>query len=53
VKEYENPRSACKVTGGKSEVKRPLGIPKSRRNDNIKSDFTRVLCEAVDRNHIS
>jgi len=41
-------RGACRVLVGKTEVKRPLGRPRLRCEDNIKTDIRKVGCGGVD-----
>jgi hypothetical protein len=53
VKEDETLRSAYKITVGKSEVKRALGMRRRKWNDNVKADVTEIVCEAVDGSHLS
>jgi len=36
-----------KILVGKHEEKRPLGRPKHRREDNIKTDLKKTECEVV------
>jgi hypothetical protein len=40
--------NACKVLGGEPEGKRPLGIPISRREDNIKMDLREIEWGSMD-----
>jgi len=40
--------SLCRVLVGKSEGKRPLGIPRRRLEDNIKMDLQEVGCGSMD-----
>jgi len=42
-------RDAYRVLVGKPERKRPLGRPRSKWEDNMKTDFEEVGCEGVDR----
>jgi len=42
-------RGLYRVLIGKPEVKRPLGRPKRRWEDNIKMDLQEVLCGSMDR----
>jgi hypothetical protein len=44
----EKSRDASRVLVGKSEGKRPLGIPKRRWEDNIKMDLQEVGCGGMD-----
>jgi hypothetical protein len=41
-------KGVCSVLVGKSEVKRPLGRPRRRREDNIKMDLQEVVCGGMD-----
>jgi 3-oxoacyl-ACP reductase-like protein len=41
-------RSVYRVLVGKPEVKRPLGRPRHRWEDNIKMDLQKVGCEGMD-----
>jgi len=41
-------RSVYGVLVGKPEGKRPLGIPRHRIEDNIKTDLQEVVCEGMD-----
>ena len=45
--EYGVRRGVRRVFEGKSEGKRPLGRPKSRWEDNIKTDIQEVRCEGM------
>jgi len=44
----EESRGVCMVLVGKPEVKRPLGRPRHRWEDNIKMDLQKVGCEGMD-----
>jgi hypothetical protein len=35
-------RNLCRILVGKPEVKRPLGTPRRRRNDNIKTGLREI-----------
>jgi hypothetical protein len=41
-------RGAYRVLLGKTEGKRPLGRPKRRREDNVKTDIYEVDCGGMD-----
>ena len=41
-------RGLCRVLLGKPEIKRPLGRPRRRWEDNIKMDLQEVGCGGVD-----
>jgi len=41
-------RGLCRVFVGKPEIKRPLGRPRHRWEDNIKMDLQEVGCGGVD-----
>ena len=41
-------RGVCRVLVRKTEGKRPLGRPRSRRGDNIKMDLQEVGCGGMD-----
>jgi len=41
-------RGLYRVLVGKPEVKRPLGRPRHRWEDNIKMDLQKVGCEGMD-----
>ena len=41
-------RGVCRVLVGKPEGKRPFGIPRLRREDNIKMDPQEVGCGDMD-----
>jgi len=41
-------RSVYWVLVGKPVGKRPLGIPRRRREDNIKMNLQEVVCEGID-----
>jgi hypothetical protein len=41
-------RNACRILGGKSEGKRPLGSPKHGRVDNIKMDLREIGWDGMD-----
>ena len=41
-------RGVCRVLVGKHEGKRPLGRPRRRWEDNIKTDLQEVGCEGMD-----
>jgi 3-oxoacyl-ACP reductase-like protein len=41
-------RNVYRILVGKYEVKRPLGSPKHRWEDNIKADFQEVGCGDMD-----
>jgi hypothetical protein len=45
---YGDERVVYRVLVGKPEVKRPLGKPRRRREDNIKMDFQKVGCGGMD-----
>ena len=44
----EKSRNAYRVLEGKLEGKRPLGMPRHRREDNIKMDLREVGCDPGD-----
>jgi hypothetical protein len=41
-------RNACKILVGKPEGKRPLGRPRLRWLDNIKTDLIEIECDGTD-----
>jgi len=41
-------RDVCRVFLRKPEGKRPLGRPRRRREDNIKTDLKEVICGGID-----
>ena len=44
----EESRNACRVLVGKPEGKRPLGRPRRRSEDSIKTDLREVSCDSGD-----
>jgi hypothetical protein len=46
-------RNAYKMLVGKPEVKRPLGRPRRRWDDNIGTDLRKTGWEGVDRIHLA
>jgi hypothetical protein len=46
-------KSAYKVLVGKLEVKRPLGRPRHRWEDNIRKDTRENGCQGVDWMHLA
>jgi hypothetical protein len=46
-------KNSFKILVGKPGPKRILGRPRSRRDDNIRTDFTVVDCEDVDWIHLA
>jgi hypothetical protein len=46
-------RNAYKTLVGKPEGKRPLGRPRSKREDNIRMDNTKTGCGTVDWLHLT
>jgi hypothetical protein len=42
-------RGVYRVLAGKPEGKRPLGRPRRRREDNLKTDIREVGCGCIDR----
>jgi hypothetical protein len=46
-------KNAYQILVGKTEGKRPLGRPKCRREDNIKTDLTETGFEGVDWIHLA
>jgi len=44
----EERRGVCRIWVGKTEVKRPLGRPGRRWEDNIKKDLQEVGCGSMD-----
>ena len=44
----EERRGLCRILAGKPEGKRPLGRPRRRWEDNIKTDLQEVGCEGMD-----
>jgi len=45
---YGGRRGVYRVMVGKPEGKRPMGIPRRRREDNIKMDLEEVGCVGMD-----
>jgi hypothetical protein len=45
---YRERRGFYRVLVGKPEEKRPLGVPRHRRKDNIKMDLREVGCRVMD-----
>jgi hypothetical protein len=50
---YGERRGVCRVLVGKAEGKRPLEIPRRRREDNIKMDLQEVRCGGMDWNELA
>ena len=48
VARMEQSRYAYRILVGRPEVKRPLGRPRHRWEDNIKMDFREVVCDTGD-----
>jgi len=46
-------RGVHRVLVGKPEVKRPLGRPRHRWEDNIKMNVQKVVCEGMDWIHLA
>jgi len=45
---FREKRTANRVLVGKSEGKRPLGIPRRRWENNIKMDLQELVCGGMD-----